>query len=190
MTTQITRPDERAQAAISADDRQRRVAEAAYFRAQQRNFSNGDPVADWLEAERQVDSEMLSADQSEDAAAYNKLRQLLRDALSELRDMATPANIEEAFDRACEELKKTGAHTAETITRIATVLRNDMAEAADKLGPGWQALSERSANLFDVWRDRGTSFLSGAARSVGEWLQQTGAKLEQQTSRGPSKRAN
>jgi hypothetical protein len=99
MTTQITRPDEQARAAISADDRQRRVAETAYFRAQQRNFSNGDPVADWLAAERQIDSEMLSADQSEGAVAYNKLRQLLRDALSELRDMATPANIEEAFDQ-------------------------------------------------------------------------------------------
>jgi hypothetical protein len=45
---------------MKVDDRQRylMIAEAAYFRAQQRNFSAGHEVEDWLDAERQVD-EML-----------------------------------------------------------------------------------------------------------------------------------
>lgn len=45
---------------MKVDDRQRylMIAEAAYFRAQQRNFSPGNEVEDWLNAERQVD-EML-----------------------------------------------------------------------------------------------------------------------------------
>lgn len=34
------------------------VAEAAYYRAEKRNFENGDPVADWIEAE-QVISEQI-----------------------------------------------------------------------------------------------------------------------------------
>jgi hypothetical protein len=35
--------------------RQQMIAEAAYLRAEQRGFSAGDPLDDWLAAEREVD---------------------------------------------------------------------------------------------------------------------------------------
>ena len=31
------------------------IAEAAYFRAEKRGFAEGDPMQDWLEAEREID---------------------------------------------------------------------------------------------------------------------------------------
>lgn len=31
------------------------IAEAAYFRAEKRGFDDGDPMQDWLEAEREID---------------------------------------------------------------------------------------------------------------------------------------
>jgi len=34
----------------------RMVAEAAYFRAEQRGFQGGDPAADWLEAEAEIET--------------------------------------------------------------------------------------------------------------------------------------
>ncbi len=37
------------------DERAARIAEAAYFRASQRGFEGGDPVEDWLDAEREID---------------------------------------------------------------------------------------------------------------------------------------
>ncbi|MBI5039829.1 MAG: DUF2934 domain-containing protein [Gammaproteobacteria bacterium] len=40
---------------ISLEHRQEMVAEAAYLRAEQRGFGPGDPVEDWLAAEREVD---------------------------------------------------------------------------------------------------------------------------------------
>ncbi|MGA9032294.1 MAG: DUF2934 domain-containing protein [Sulfuricaulis sp.] len=39
---------------VSSNERQRMIAEAAYFRAMQRGFNGGDPVDDWLVAEREV----------------------------------------------------------------------------------------------------------------------------------------
>lgn len=39
-----------------ASERAHRIAEAAYYLAQQRGFSGGDPVQDWLEAERIIDA--------------------------------------------------------------------------------------------------------------------------------------
>ena len=32
------------------------IAESAYRRAERRGFTGGDPVADWLESEREVDA--------------------------------------------------------------------------------------------------------------------------------------
>ncbi len=40
----------------TAAERQRRIAEAAYFLAQRRGFAGGSAVQDWLTAERNVDA--------------------------------------------------------------------------------------------------------------------------------------
>jgi len=43
---------------ISAGDRARMIAEAAYFLALNRGFDSGDNVQDWLTAEAQVDAQL------------------------------------------------------------------------------------------------------------------------------------
>jgi len=40
---------------IGAQDRYVMIAEAAYYRAEKRQFAPGDPLQDWLEAEAEVD---------------------------------------------------------------------------------------------------------------------------------------
>jgi hypothetical protein len=45
---------------VSTERRQAMIAEGAYFRAAERGFQGGDPVADWLASERDVDA-LLSA---------------------------------------------------------------------------------------------------------------------------------
>ncbi|HLG20330.1 MAG TPA: DUF2934 domain-containing protein [Bdellovibrionota bacterium] len=57
-TTPGTRPRSSRQAGMSSvapEERQRMIAEAAYFIAERRGFWGGDPNADWLEAESQID---------------------------------------------------------------------------------------------------------------------------------------
>ena len=46
------------QSEVSAEQRLRMIAEAAYFRAERRGFSGGDAVADWIEAEAAVDAQI------------------------------------------------------------------------------------------------------------------------------------
>ncbi|HEX7080439.1 MAG TPA: DUF2934 domain-containing protein [Gammaproteobacteria bacterium] len=45
---------------IMTDEERRRqmIAEAAYFRAERRGFSGGDPVPDWIEAEAEIDARL------------------------------------------------------------------------------------------------------------------------------------
>lgn len=47
---------------VSLERRQEMIAEAAFLRAEQRGFGPGDPLEDWLAAEREVD--MLLAGQA------------------------------------------------------------------------------------------------------------------------------
>lgn len=42
------------QDAAEAEERRAKIAEAAYFRAERRGFVGGDPVEDWLEAEKET----------------------------------------------------------------------------------------------------------------------------------------
>lgn len=44
---------------IAPEDRQRYIAEAAYFRALERGFEGGAELADWLAAEAEIESRYL-----------------------------------------------------------------------------------------------------------------------------------
>lgn len=41
---------------VSAESRREMIAIAAYYRAEKRNFQDGDPVADWLTGEKEIDA--------------------------------------------------------------------------------------------------------------------------------------
>ena len=41
-------------------EREHRIAVAAYYCALQRGFAEGDPVADWLQAEQEIDAGLLN----------------------------------------------------------------------------------------------------------------------------------
>jgi len=45
---------------VTGEERLRRIAEAAYFRALNRGFQSGDTVDDWLAAEREIDALLLA----------------------------------------------------------------------------------------------------------------------------------
>lgn len=50
-----------AAAPADAEERWRLIAETAYRRAEMRGFAHGDPVTDWLEAEREIDERLRRA---------------------------------------------------------------------------------------------------------------------------------
>lgn len=53
----------------TTEERRRRIAEAAYFRALQRGFNGGDPVDDWLAAEREIGQAPPGAQQQTEGKA-------------------------------------------------------------------------------------------------------------------------
>ena len=53
-----------AHCSVQAERRYRMIAEAAYYRAERRRFQNGNPIQDWLEAEREIDQVYFRAAES------------------------------------------------------------------------------------------------------------------------------
>lgn len=51
-TSQALTPD------VSPEQRHQMIAELAYLRAEKRGFQGGDPLVDWVEAEREIDREL------------------------------------------------------------------------------------------------------------------------------------
>lgn len=166
---------------IAGQDRQRMIAEAAYYIAAQRGFNGGDPVQDWIEAERQINRVLPSPkQQKEELAAYEKFRSELTTLLASLRGSVNAGNIQHAFDTAKEKIRTAGVYATDTINKVTDTTKKDMANLVSHMGPEWEKYSAKTADLFDAWRDRGSSYIASAATAVGEWLRQAGAKAERQ----------
>jgi Protein of unknown function (DUF2934) len=57
---------QRARSSPSMGDRHRAIAVAAYFRAERRGFVAGGELADWLDAEREVDRQLSNTEMRPD----------------------------------------------------------------------------------------------------------------------------
>ena len=154
------------------------VAEAAYFRALGRGFQGGDALDDWLAAEREINRLLPGArQQKRELAAYERMRQAVAGILAESRSMLSADNLRGALDQAKAQLKQIGDETADTIDKVAAIVEKDMIVAAQRIGSRVEGISDKTADLFQVWRGRSQQFLSSATSALGAWLQQAGTRL-------------
>ncbi|MBI5040006.1 MAG: DUF2934 domain-containing protein [Gammaproteobacteria bacterium] len=156
---------------MNTEQRWEMIAEAAYFMAEHRGFNGGDPVQDWLTAESEIDALYSTRPATaEEASAYARLREEVRKALSQVQDVVDAAAVKGAFERGVSEVKRLENYSAEVMHKVAAALREDMARTAERMGPTWEHFSERSGDLFSVWKDRSRSFLNRSAEAVRAWL--------------------
>jgi len=142
-----------------------------------------------------------SAEQKEELAAYDKLRQRVKQILGETKEAINADTIKHVLDRAGEELKEIGGHPREVIAKATATLQKDLASTAEvvkprleELGKGteqafklfrerggafWHELSEDTGHIFEIWRDKGGGFLAVVAKGVGEWSQKMGDNLNE-----------
>ena len=169
---------------ITSEERQQMIAEAAYFRAMERGFSGGNSLDDWLAAEKEINRLLPSPQQQkQERAAYDKLRAGVTKVLADARETINGDTIREALDRSVAQLKQLGEYTGDTVDKVKMTVEKDMAAAAQKVGPRWEAFSEKTADLFQVWRDRGQQFLSHASQATSDWLREASSRLDQHTYR-------
>lgn len=165
---------------VAPEERRHMIEEAAYFRALRRGFDGGDPVDDWLAAEREINRMLPSPQQQKrELAAYRQLRQGVEKLLGETRETLNADTIRQTLDKAVTQLKQMGEYTADTIDKVAASVEKDMASAAQTIGQKIEAFSGKTADVFQVWRDRGNQFLTNASSALGDWLREASEPLKQ-----------
>jgi len=166
---------------VPPGERRRSIEQAAHPRAEQHDSSGGDPLKDWLLTKRDKHGTLPSPQQQkQELDAYHKLRDGVGKILGDTKEILNAETIRQALAQAVGQLKQMGEHTADTIDKVAASVEKDMINAAQKIGSRWEAYSEKTADLFQVWRDRGKQFLTGATSALGELLQQSSRKLKRQ----------
>lgn len=134
---------------VSAEERRRMIAEAAWNRAVARGFANGDAVRDWLEAEREVDARLNGNDGSWLARLDDRLA-TVRQEFKALKKKAGPRakaareewkkNVEkldqrlDRFEDHMEELRERGEKATRKARARADKLWEEISELRHRLG--------------------------------------------------------
>jgi chromosome segregation ATPase len=133
----------------TAEERHRMIAQTAYFLAQERGFAGGDPVTDWLEAERRVDRQLCTRAiahtveqfQSSVATAARQLNVLKRRASKVSASARAEFNAEleklnavkDSLRSELEELKRRSDELGERALHQAESTWNDLSETLQRL---------------------------------------------------------
>lgn len=112
---------------VSAAERQHMVAEAAYFLAENRGFDGLDPVANWLQAEAEVNARLADTQRlDERLEAVNRKLKTARSKLSSMtadvrqeweRDIDKLAKLRDGFQEKLGELQRQGMQASEKTWR-------------------------------------------------------------------------
>lgn len=135
---------------VSEDQRREMIAQAAYFRAQQRGFAGGDAVADWIGAEAEVDGRLrqiegvhvlerleagLATATKTLAAWKRKTSTLASGAKAEAeRDVEALSGLRESLRAKVKELRAQSAQAGQSAVRQAEQVWDDLSEGLRRLG--------------------------------------------------------
>jgi chromosome segregation ATPase len=132
---------------ISEESRRKMIAEAAYFRAEHRGFRDGDPVADWLAAENEIDAgieptappigtlEARLATANERLAVFRKwLAESADDAHTEWKDdIARLARQRDRLRKRIAEIRERGEDAADKAKHHAEAAWDEIAAIIERL---------------------------------------------------------
>lgn len=163
-------------ASVSEDERRDMIAAGAFFRSRQRGFQQGDPVADWLDAEAEVDGSVQRRTAEQRWAEYEADRRLRWTVADRFNGSETSSTeqILAAIDEVVEEMAGSGEYDPQVVDKVATTFRKDLANWAEHSADQ----AERPGMLFGVWQERGQVFLEQARSTLDEWRERILKYLE------------
>lgn len=154
------------------DERQKMIAEAAYLRAKEKAFSS-DPVADWLEAEKEIDRKLAAQNKGsikEEVAVFDNLRKKVNAILGDIQETVGEETFGHALDKAVQEVKGMGKYTSESINRGAEAVKKDVARNIEIYRGTWDSISGKTTGFLREWRKRSGEFLKQAGEAAESWL--------------------
>ncbi len=162
---------------VTEEERKRMIAEAAYRHSMERGTKPGNPLEDWLMAEREINGQLPEpAQQKRELEAREKLRARVRELLAGARETINAETIRKAMADSTAQLKSMGEHTADTIDRVAASVEKELIEIAHRTGRGLSGASERAIQAVDRTAAHLEKDLTAAAARVNEEWKKLTAK--------------
>lgn len=137
---------------ITPEQRAHMIAEAAYFRAEQRGFQGGDPVDDWLQAEAQIDRIAADGEQPAGAKLADQLQAWLQEYDSEFARLSAKARkvssavrgelareaelvktLRASAEQSLGEMRQRAGHATDDLVALGDKVRTQLADALDRL---------------------------------------------------------
>jgi chromosome segregation ATPase len=125
------------------------IADAAYFRAERRGFNGGDPVADWLEAEAEVDTGLremggkgLLEELDERLAVANGRLRAFKKKLSGMKaevreewthDVEKLAKLRDKLQKRLDEIREQGEHASEKAKAQADKIWHEISDVIERV---------------------------------------------------------
>lgn len=167
---------------VSAEERYRMIAEAAYFRAEKRGFLGGNVAEDWLQAEAEIDR-MLKEQGRLPSMTPEEIEQRVQGALS--TDPAAIAAQVRAItlDALTLDALTRGHLDTDALKRVTAAVVKGAREGAAPLGePGGQALKEAMRGLDEA--------LAGAAEAAQLAIQEAAGRTSEFSRQGLKRAAD
>lgn len=133
---------------VDSQRRRQMIAEAAYYRAEKRSFKGGDPVTDWIEAEKEIESgsgdpnerRVLERIEEQLATAGNRLKALRRKA-SRVKtgarkewkeDAEKLADLRASLQKKLEEIRDRGEDASRKAQKQAEKIWDEISEIVQR----------------------------------------------------------
>jgi Protein of unknown function (DUF2934) len=158
---------------LTDEEKHKMIAEAAFLRSRQRAFP-GDPVADWLMAEAELNDALATYCRSEhgerELPVYHRMRAEVRRILEKAVGTVNPETIGQVLAKVNADLRKTGEFLPESIDRASKAVKQEIEDVISRLGQNWDTLRIKQSELLAGWKDKGTQTWSRTAQSFHQWL--------------------
>lgn len=156
---------------VSAEERYRMIAEAAYFLAEKRGFLGGDVAEDWRQAETEID-QMLKEQGRLPSMTPEEIEQRVQGALA-----TDPATIAAQVRAVTLDALTRGSLDADALKRVTAAVVKGAREGAAPLGEhGKQALKNAMRGLDDA--------LAGAAEAAQLAIQEAAGRTNEFSRQG------
>ncbi|MCK9986182.1 MAG: hypothetical protein AzoDbin1_02654 [Azoarcus sp.] len=156
---------------VTAEERYRMIAEAAYFRAEKRGFLGGNVAEDWLQAEAEID-QMLKEQGHLSILASEEIERQVQGVLA-----TEPATIAAQVRAIMLDALTRGSLDTDALKRVTAAVVKGAREGATPLGEhGEQALKEAMRGLDEA--------LAGAAEAAQLAIQEAAGRTSEFSRQG------
>jgi len=158
---------------LTNEEKNSMIAEAAYFRSRNRDYP-GDPLADWLGAESEVEDALAaycrSENQEQEFSAYQRIRTEVRRILEKAEETVNADTVRQALEKVTGQLRQVGEFIPENIDKASKTVKHEITGAIEKLGYNWDNFRIKQSELLASWKDKSTHTLNQTTKSFQDWL--------------------